>query len=80
VTVAFWTNWFQTQLNRHATDILFRTSQRAVYSRPSFTVSLAAGRQLPSSQFTVRRAIVSLIHGRRASLFSLKRSLANQQF
>jgi len=87
VTVAFWTNWFQTQLKRHATDNLFITGPRvisAIYSRLSFTVSLTVvpkvGPQIPDNPFTARCASVSLIRVRRASLSSLKHVTRNPQF
>jgi hypothetical protein len=75
VTVAFWTHLLQIQFNRHATDIIFITGERAVFWRPRLT----NGRYFPPNQFTAGRTSVSLNCGQRASLFSLKHAFRNPQ-
>jgi hypothetical protein len=83
VTVAFWTNWFQTPLIRHAADNLFQTGPSAIsaiYSRLAFTVNLTVVQKIPDNQFTARCTDALLTRVRRASLFGLKPASRNSQF
>jgi hypothetical protein len=88
VTVAFWVNYIQTQLNRHATDNRFITGQVAAFwkRRPQACIALSfrdypiSGQKFPANQFLARRTAVLLNPGQCVSLISLKRISANPQY